>query len=61
MNNQNFLMDDTEKVDPVTPCMYVYKTKIKFDGSLDKLILRTVVRGYLQNKDIIRDTWSPPS
>ena len=28
-------------------------------GSLDKLKLRIVVRGYLQNKEMVGDTWSP--
>ena len=37
----------------------VYKAKIKYDGSLDKLKLRIVVRGYLQNKELVGDTWSP--
>ena len=47
INNQNFLMDDPEKVDPVTPCMYVYKSKIQSDGSLDKFKLTILVRGDL--------------
>ena len=48
-------------MEPVTPCMDVYKAKIQSDGSLDKLKLGIVVRGDLQNKDIIGDTWSPTS
>ena len=52
-------MSDLDKGDPVTPCMDVYKAKIKSDGSLDKLKLRIAVRGDLQNKEIIGDTWSP--
>ena len=28
INNQHFLVEDPEKYDPVTPCMYVYKAKI---------------------------------
>ena len=51
-------MDDTEKGDPVTPCMDVYKSKIQSDGSLDKLKLIIVVGGDLQNKEIIGYTWS---
>ena len=43
----------------MTPCMYVYKAKIQFDGSLDKLKLRIVVRGDPQNKELVGDTWSP--
>ena len=39
--------------------MDVYKEKIQSDGSLDKLKLRIVVRGDLQNKEMIGDTWSP--
>ena len=39
--------------------MDVYKDKIKSDGSLDKLKLRIMVRGDLQNKELVGDTWSP--
>ena len=39
--------------------MDVYKSRIKSDGSIDKLKLRIVVRGELQNMDLIGDTWSP--
>ena len=35
--NQTFLMDYPEKGGPVTPCMDVYKSKIKHDGSIDML------------------------
>ena len=45
--------------EPVTPCIDVYKAKIQSDGSLDRLKLRIVVRGYLQNKELVGDTWSP--
>ena len=45
--------------EPVTPCMDIYKAKIQSDGILDKLKLRIVVRGDLQNKEMIGDTWSP--
>ena len=57
INNQTFLIEDTEKDEPVTPCMYVYKAKIQYDGSLDKLKLRIVVRGDLQNNYLLGDTW----
>ena len=43
----------------MTPCMDVYKAKIQSDGSIDKLKLIIVVRGDLQNKDLIGDTYSP--
>ena len=39
--------------------MDVYKAKIQSDGSLDKLKLRILVRGDLQNKELVGDTWSP--
>ena len=35
------------------------KAKIKSDGSLDILKLRIVVRGDLQNKELVGDTWPP--
>ena len=38
--------------------MDVYKANINSDGSLDRLKLRVVVRGDLQNKELIGDTWS---
>ena len=59
INNQTFLVEDPAKDSPVAPCMDVYKSKIQSDGSLDKLKLRIVVRGYLQNKELVGDTWSP--
>ena len=31
INNKNFLVDDPEKGEPVTPCMDVYKAKIQSD------------------------------
>ena len=43
-------MDDPYKGDPITPYMYVYKANIQFDGSIEKLKLRNVVRGYYQKK-----------
>ena len=39
--------------------MDVYKAKIQSDGSLDKLKLIILVRGDLQNKEMVGDTWSP--
>ena len=38
--------------------MGVYKGKIQSDRSLDKLKLRILVRGDLQNKELVGDTWS---
>ena len=31
VNNQNFIVDDPEKDEPVTPCMDVYKANIQYD------------------------------
>ena len=59
INNQTFLVHGPENVDPVTPCIDVYKAKIQSDGKLDKLKLRIVVRGDLNNKDLIGGNWSP--
>ena len=42
----------------MTPCMDVYKDRIQYDGSVDKLKLRIVVRWYLQNKELVGYTWS---
>ena len=39
--------------------MDVYKANIQSDGSLDKLKLIILVRGDLQNKEMVGDTWSP--
>ena len=50
INNQTFMIEDPKDGKPVTPCMDVYKAKIQSDGSLYKLKLRIVVRGYFQNK-----------
>ena len=49
-------MEQPQKVEPVNPFMDVYKSK-KPDGSLHKLKLRIVVRGDLQNNDIIGNAW----
>ena len=38
--------------------MDVYKAKIQYDGSIDKLRLKIVVRGGLQNKELVGNTWS---
>ena len=59
IKNQTFLVQYPEKGEPVTPCMDSYKAKIQYDGILDKLKLRILVRGNLQNKELVGDTWSP--
>ena len=59
INNQTLIIEDLKDGEPVTPCMDVYKANIQSNGSLDKLKLRIVVRGDLQNKEMVGDTWSP--
>ena len=61
INNQNFLVQELEKGEPMTPCMGVYKAKIQSGGSLDKLKLKIVVRGDLKNMELVGETWSPTS
>ena len=59
INNQTVLIEDPNEGEPVTPCIDVYKAKIQSDGIIHKLKLRIVVRGDLQNKEMVGDTWSP--
>ena len=61
INNHNFLFQDPEKGEPITPSMDVIKAKIQSDGSLDKLKLRILVRGYMQSKELVGENWSPKS
>ena len=49
INNHTFLVQDPEKGESVTPCMDEYKSKMQSYGSLDKLKLRSVVIGDLEN------------
>ena len=49
INNNNFLVDEPENVEPATPCMDVYKANIQYIVSLDKSKLIIMVRGYLKN------------
>ena len=37
IKNHNFLVEDPYKYEPVTPCMDVYKARIKSDGNIYKL------------------------
>ena len=41
--------------------MDLYKANIQSDGSIYKLKFRIVVRGDLQNKEMVGDTWSTAS
>ena len=53
------MIEEPKDGEPVTPCMDIYKAKIQSDGRLDKLKLRIVERGGLQNKEMVVYTWSP--
>ena len=53
------MIEDPKDGEPVTLCMDVYKANIQHDESMDKIKLRIVVRGDLQNKEMVGDTWSP--
>ena len=57
IKNQTFLHEDPNEGEPVTLCIDVNKARIQSDGSLDKLKLRIVVRGDLQNKELVGNTW----
>ena len=59
INNKTIIVEYPKKYEPATPCMDVYKAKIQSDGILDKPKMRIVVRGDLQNKELVGDTWSP--
>ena len=59
INNRNFLVEYPEKFEPVTPCMDVYKAKTQYDGILETIKLRIVLRGDLHNTELFGDTWSP--
>ena len=59
INNNKSLVQYPEKGDTVTPCMDVYKAKVQYDGSLYKVKLRILVRGDMQNKKLVGETWSP--
>ena len=48
INNKNFLVQEPEKGEPVTPCMDVYKAKTQSDGSLNSIKLIIVVIGDLK-------------
>ena len=58
IKNRTFLVQDPEKGDPVTTYMDVYKYKIQSDGSLDKIKLRILIRGDMQNMELVVYTCS---
>ena len=59
IKNPTFIMEGTRKEEIFNPCVDMYKTKIQYDGSLNKIQLRIEVRGELKNKEMIGDNWSP--
>ena len=60
IDSQTFILGDTPGPnEPVTPTMETNRVKLGSDGRLDKLKVRIVVRGDLQNKTLTEDKWSP--
>ncbi len=60
IDSHTFILGDTPGPDePVTPTMETNRVKLGSDGKLDKLKVRVVVRGDLQNKTLTEDKWSP--
>ena len=59
INNRTLLIEYQNENEPVTPYMDVYKAKIRSGGSLEKLKLRILVIGDLQNKEMVGNTWLP--
>ena len=52
-------MDDPDKVNTVTPCVDVKKSKTQSYDSIDKLKFRIVIRVDLKNKEMIVYTSYP--
>jgi hypothetical protein len=59
IDSGTFAQDKLKDREISTPVMDTFKVKVKSDGSLDKLKCRLVVRGDLQDKNIMEDKWSP--
>jgi hypothetical protein len=60
IDSHTFILGDTPGPnEPVTPTMETNRVKLGSDGKLDKLKVRVVVRGDLQNKTLTEDKWSP--
>jgi len=59
VDSGTFARDTMHEGETSTPVMETFKVKVKSDGSMDKLKMRLVVRGDLQDKNITEDKWSP--
>ena len=59
MESGTFSIEPMQAGDTCTPTMDDNRVKLQSDGSLDKLKTRIVVRGDLQTKSIVEDTYSP--
>jgi dephospho-CoA kinase len=59
VDSGTFARDTMNEGETSTPVMETFKVKVKSDGSLDKLKMRLVVCGDLQDKNIAEDKWSP--
>jgi len=59
IDSDMFLFNDMKEGETSTPTMEIFKVKVKSNGSLDKLKTRLVIRGDLQNGQLLEDKWSP--
>jgi hypothetical protein len=55
VDSGTFVADTLKTGEISTPVMETFKDKVKSDGSLDKLKMRLVVQGDLQDKNITED------
>jgi len=58
VDSETFVKDTMMPGEISTPVMEIFKVQAKSDGSLNKLKTHFVVRGDLQDKNIIEDKWS---
>jgi hypothetical protein len=58
-DNETFVIDTPKKGEKVIPTKPVFKAKQTQDGKLEKLKVREVARGDLEQHDEDEDTWSP--
>jgi len=59
VDSGTFVFDEMKEGETSTPKMEIFKVKMKSDGSLNKLKTRLVLRGDLQNGQLLENKWSP--
>jgi len=55
VDSNMFVFNDMKEGETSTPTMEIFKVKVKSNGSLDKLKTRLVIRGDLQNGQLLED------